>query len=269
MSTEGFELNVAWNDVIGEFSYGVSLNLSDAVSKIDYMSAPKYVWSTKVNRTGSEFQEWYGYKTDGLFLTQEDLDNSVRYDVNQAVGDIKFLDVSGPDGIPDGRINELDKTTLGSSMPHYEYGGSIYLGWRGIDFNISFMGVGKQLAYCSYWMYNGPDNLDNFWQSYKTLEENSKAKLPRQGNFGTQNNQFSQFWLFDGSWFRIKNITLGYTLPTKWVRKVMMKNLRIYASLNDPVCFSKFPNNRDPEVGDNSGNYPIMASMIFGLNVTF
>lgn len=269
MTTKGFELNVAWNDVVGDFSYGISLNLSDAVSKIDYMTTPKYIWGTKVNKTGSEFQEWYGYRTDGLFLTQENLDNSVRYDTNQAVGDVKFLDISGPDGIPDGRINEYDKTTLGSSMPHYEYGGSLYFGWKGIDLNVSFMGVAKQLAYCNYWKYNGPDNLDNFWEEYKTLEQNSKARLPRQGNFSTQNQQFSQFWLFDGSWFRIKNITLGYSLPQRWLRHILMKNVRIYASLNDPFCFSDYPNNWDPEVGDNSGNYPIMSTMIFGMNVTF
>lgn len=269
MSTTGFELSVAWRDIIGDFSYGVSLNLSDAVSKIDYMTTPKYIWSTKVNRTGSEFQEWYGYRTDGLFLTQDDFDTSVKYDVNQTIGDIKFLDISGPDGIPDGKISEYDKTTLGSSMPHYEYGGSISLGWKGIDLNMSFMGVAKQLAYCSYWMYNGPDNLDNFWQNYKTWEENAAAKLPRQGNFSTQNNQFSEFWLFNGSWFRVKNVTLGYTLPTRWVNRAMLKNVRVYASLNDPLCISRYPNNWDPEVGNNTGNYPIMATLIFGLNVTF
>lgn len=269
MSTKGFELSVKWNDVIGDFSYGVSLNLSDAVSKIDYMTTPKYIWGTKVNQTGSEFQEWYGYRTDGLFLAQDDYDTSVKYDVNQNIGDIKFLDISGPDGIPDGRISEYDKTPLGSSMPHYEYGGTLSLGWKGIDFNMSFMGVGKQLAYCSYWMYNGPDNLDNFWQEYKTEDENRAAKLPRQGNFNIQNNQFSEFWLFDGSWFRVKNITLGYTLPTRWVNRVMMKNVRAYASLNDPFCISKYPNNWDPEVGNNTGNYPITATLIFGLNVSF
>ena len=187
-------------------------------------------------------------------------------------GCIKYVDQNG-----DGVINADDKVKLGNSLPEYLYGANFSMGWKGWDFNMSFQGIGHQLVMFDtariqpgrrQWGAVPSILLGNYWSKHNTEEENLKAKYP----YVTWNNTGniyagSDFWLFNGAYFRVKNITLGYTIPANILAKTFVKNLRLYASVTDLPAISNYPKQWDPEVATNS-TY-ISTSYIFGLNVKF
>lgn len=277
MHTKGFDVEVSWNDRIGEFSYGVTANLSDFTSKMGDMGGTK-VLGDKVKIEGSEFNEWYGYISEGIYQTEEEIKNSPTLNSNTKPGDIKYKDISGPDGKPDGKISaEYDKTLLGGSLPHFLYGGNLNAAYKGIDFSIAFQGVGKETQRIAREMVeplrsnygNIPDIIDGkYWSESNTAEQNIQAIYPRLTNTNRGNNYaLSDFWLFNGGYFRLKNITLGYTLPQNWMNAISVKKARIYASASDLFCISNYPSGWDPEMGVKA--YPITTSLVFGVSVNF
>lgn len=112
MNTKGWELEVSYQNKIGELQYSVSANLSDFKSVMGDLGGTEFL-GDQIKKEGSEFNEWYGYKSDGLFQTQEEVDNSPKTSSSIKPGDIKYIDINGPNGIPDGTINSYDKTLLG------------------------------------------------------------------------------------------------------------------------------------------------------------
>ena len=275
MKTTGFDLEVGWKDTVGELSYGVSFNLSDFQSRITKMNGSDQINGSKIHRVGSYFNEWYGYVSDGIYQTQEEVNNSATYNSAVTVGDIRYKDISGPDGVPDGKITSEDRVLLGNSLPRFQYGGTVNLAWKGIDFSLAFQGIGKQTSDLYTQMVqpvrdnygNIPAILDGkYWSPFNTEEQNRNAKYPRLTTTGKTNNYLtSDFWLFDGSYFRLKNVTLGYTLPQKWTNKLHLNTARIYVSASDLFCISDFPKGWDPEMGVSS--YPITSTILVGLNL--
>lgn len=278
MKTKGFELELGWNDRIGDFNYSVAVNLSDFVSEMGDLGGTEFL-GDQIKKEGSEFNEWYGYQSEGLFLTQEDLKNSPKVDNNVKVGDIKYKDISGPDGVPDGKISsEYDRVLLGGSLPRYMFGGNINLGYKGFDFSMAIQGIGKQNVRMSSSMMqplrenwgNMPSIIDgNYWSEKNTEEQNAQMKYPRMtyANKSNNYNVMSDYWLFDGHYFRLKNLTLGYTLPAKLTKKVSINKARFYVSANDLFCSSNYPSGWDPEMG--SSSYPITTTLLFGISVNF
>lgn len=278
MSTHGYDLELSWNDRAGDFSYGISVNLSDFISRIDYLNNSDIISGGKVKRAGELFNAWYGYICDGIYQTQDEVDNSARLNNTVTVGDLKYRDISGPDGVPDGVISsEYDRVPLGNSLPRFQYGGTINLGWKGIDLAIAFQGIGKQNAYLDRAMVEPlRDNYGNipaiiegkYWSVFNTDAENLAAKYPRLTNTTKGNNYaVSDFWMFNGRYFRLKNVTLGYTFPTAWTQKACIRKARIYFSANDLFSIDNYPKGWDPEMGVSA--YPITTSLIVGLNLKF
>lgn len=277
MHTNGYDIELGWNDMIGdELSYGVSVNFSDFVSEMGDLGGTQFL-GDQVKYKGSEFNEWYGYVCDGLMLTDEDL-KGPKLNNNTQLGDLKYRDVSGPDGTPDGKISpEYDRVLLGGSLPRFMYGGRINLGWKGLDFSMAFQGVGRQNARLETAMVqplkdnfgNTPAIIDgNYWSEKNSDVQNAKAFYPRLTYANKDANYaMSDHWLFNGGYFRMKNITLGYTMPQVWTEKVMMKQVRFYVSANDLFCISDYPKGWDPEMGTSS--YPITTSLLFGFSVNF
>ena len=142
---------------------------------------------------------------------------------------------------------------------------------------MAFQGIGRHNARLSQTMVqplrdnwgNTPAIIDgNYWSEKNTDAQNAQAFYPRLtfANAGS-NYAMSDYWLFKGRYFRLKNLTFGYTLPTAWTEKATIKKARIYIAANDLFCISKYPSGWDPEMG--SSSYPITTSVLFGLSVNF
>lgn len=276
MYTNGYDLELAWNDRVGDLTYSVSANFSDFVSKMGDLGGTQFL-GDQVKFKDSEFNEWYGYLSDGLMLTEEDL-NGPKLNNNVQLGDIKYKDVSGPDGVPDGIISpEYDRVLLGGSLPRFQYGGTLNLGYKGFDFSVAFQGIGRRNTRLSTAMVqplkdnwgNTPAIIDgNYWTEKNTEAQNAQAFYPRLTYANNAvNYTMSDYWMFNGRYFRLKNLTVGYTLPVAWTEKVTIKQARIYVAANDLFCISKYPKGWDPEMG--SSAYPITTSLLFGLSVKF
>lgn len=276
MNTKGWDLELSWSDQINDFRYGVSFNLSDYRSRMGYMADRQNIDNNKITEEGSYYQEWYGYKNLGIILNEAAMydENGNKIPVltnNDSAGNIRYQDING-----DGIITASgDRVRLGNSLPEMQYGGSLWAEWKGFDFNLSFQGIGHQLKYWSwpvtpfeYQAYACPLNLiESHWSPTATDEENAKAKYPKLTTNSANIYANSDFYLFNGAYMRIKNITLGYTIPSNITKKFFVNKLRIYFSANDLPAFSKYPNGYDPE-WDRSSDL-ITSSYIFGLNVSF
>lgn len=277
MHTTGYDLDFGWRDQIGSFSYAVSANLSDFVSEMGNLNGTEFL-GDQIKKEGSEFNEWYGYLSDGLFQTQEEVDNSPKINNNVKVGDIKYKDISGPDGVPDGIISsEYDRVQLGGSLPRYMYGINMSASYKGFDVSMVFQGIGKQNVRVTSSMYDGltdnwlgfPSLLEgDYWSSKNTSEENQHVKYPRLTNSGKKvNNAMSDYWLFNGRYLRMKNLTIGYTLPSDLLNKMHVESIRFYVSGSDLFCISNYPSGWDPEVS--ASGYPITTSVLLGVSVNF
>ena len=277
METKGWEIEMGYRDQVGELNYSISANLSDFRSIMGDLGGTEFL-ADQVKMEGSEFNEWYGYRSAGLFQTQEEVDNSAVTSSAVRPGDVRYVDVSGASGSPDGLISpEYDRVLLGGSMPRYMYGSNIQLDYSGVDFSLVLQGVAKQNARITSQMARPlqtqntavPAFIDgNYWSMYNSAEQNQNASYPRLSEVTAGNNYaMSDFWLFSGAYLRLKNITLGYTLQEGWMERLKIRNIRLYASVTDLFSINKYPLGWDPESAANA--YPITASYIFGVSVKF
>lgn len=277
MYTQGWELDLGWADDINELSYSVSFNISDFKSVMGNLGGIQFL-GNQVRMEGSEFDEWYGYVSDGIFQSEEEINNSAVMNASVVPGDVKYKDISGPNGEPDGRISpEYDRVLLGGSMPRFLYGGNIRLDYKNFDMGIMVQGVGKQNSRLSGLMVQPimenwghiPKILDGeYWSVYNSEQENLNATYPRLSRNSEANNfAMSDFWMINGGYFRLKNISIGYSLPTAISQRLGMQNIRIYGNASDLFTIDNYPRGWDPEVA--ASGYPITSSFLMGVSVQF
>ena len=291
VNNKGWEMDLNWRSQAGEFMYGIGFNLSDVKNKIvDLGGNAPDLSGNQIRMVGYPIDAFYGYIADGL-MTPEDfkINNPETHTYNlpnipvilgnrYQPGDIKYKDLSGPEGVPDGRITpEYDRTVLGSSIPRYTYSVRGNLGWRGIDFSFVLQGVGKCSGYLEGSARHALQDMAAYPQKvhlerYNVVTNpNPKASYPRLTyNTGFNQNTFSTFWLEDASYLRVKNVQLGYTFPEKWMKKARIDNFRVYASADNLFTCSKFFYAYDPETPVSKGGYyPLVKTVVIGVNLTF
>ncbi|HNW50526.1 MAG TPA: SusC/RagA family TonB-linked outer membrane protein [Prolixibacteraceae bacterium] len=271
----GLELEAGWKDKIGDFSYSVSANFSTLYNEVTYLdpAISRLTGSTggvdgTNNPVCSAFEVgqpiWYfrGYKYEG---------------VDPETGKAKIKDVSG-----DGQISDADMTYLGKAIPDFTYGVNINLAYKGIDLNIMGSGVGGNDIFSVLYRADTPmRNSLKYYYDNAWTPTNKGASMPDPkavvGDW--------QFWgssasMFNGTYFKIKQVQLGYTVPSSITKKVLISRLRCYVSLDDYFTFTKYPG-ADPETatttknndasgsGYDNGTYPQAKKLTFGLNITF
>ncbi len=291
VNNSGWEGNISWRDKIGKVKYGVSFNLSDVQNKItDLGETSPDLSSYLIRQVGSPIDAFYGYISEGL-MTPDDFgyyDETEQKYYNAKVpvvigpdyqpGDIKYKDISGPQGKPDGKISpEYDRIVLGSAIPRYTYSFKGDLGYKNIDISFSLQGVGKANGYLAGTARHAFQDMAAYPQKihldhYNVVTNpNLNASYPRLTyNVGFNQSTFSSYWLEDASYLRLKNIQVGYTLPKKITQKVKIEKCRIYASGDNLLTFTDFFYAYDPETPISSGGYyPQVKTFVVGLNLTF
>ena len=291
VNNKGWELDLNWREQRGDFYYGIGFNLSDVKNSIvDLAGNSPDLSGYQVRMVGYPIDAFYGYVAEGL-MTPEDFKISdtknhvyslpkipVILGNDYQPGDIKYKDISGPDGKPDGRITpEYDKIVLGSNIPRYTYSFRGDLAWKGLDFSFVIQGVGKCDGYLAGSARHAFQDMAAYPQKVHLQRYNvvtnpdPNAAYPRLTyNTGFNQNTFSTYWMEDASYLRLKNVQLGYTFPEKWMKKARIDKMRLYLSGDNLLTFSKFFYAYDPETPVSKGGYyPQIKTVVMGLNITF
>ena len=271
VTNSGIELELDWKDNIGDFKYGIRSNISTVKNKVKKYKGE----GTRIEGSGmlgassamTYFEEgyplWYirGYKLAG---------------VNAETGEAIYQDIDGKEGITD-----ADRTELGKGIPDFTYGMTLTASWKNFDFNIYGAGAsGNQLIYGMLSTNNSVrNNRPTFLYSDRWTSTNTRASLP-SATYQVNDARFyqSDAFVFDASYFKIKQIQLGYTLPKSLLTSIGVQNLRAYVSLDNFFTFTSYPGS-DPEINASANNssaiamdyggYPMARSVSFGFNVAF
>ena len=278
--TKGWEFAVTWNDKIGSnFNYWIKANISDNKNKvISYGGAKSIQPGQNYVVEGLPINTMWGFQADGFFQTKDQVNNANAFIPKvTGPGDIRYKDINGDKTINYGssRVGASgDLVNFGDSYPHYLYGFSFGFSWKGIDFSAMFQGVGKRnflpsiadiYPYSSASVIPVDYNL-NYW-----TPQNQNALFPRLYLNGNQNIAPSSFWLMDGAYLRLKNLQVGYTIPTTWLQKYHVNSLRVFFTGQDLWEKSNlWIKSLDPETASGSAwRYPIMRNYSFGINLNF
>ena len=266
VENKGFEFELGWRDHIGDFNYSIRGNLSTLSNKVTYIdpSITRLSGSTFHTYTVTYFEQGYpvyyfrGYKFAG---------------VDPETGNPTFEDLDG-----DGKVSDGDLTYIGDAIPDFTYGITLTAAYKGLDLTVFGSGsYGNQIYNC----INRPDyaaanRLKEVFYENRWTVDNPTGTVPRAGAADMDKYATSSAMVYDGSYFKIKQIQLGYTLPKNLIKKIALSNVRVYASLDDFFTFSKYPG-FDPEASANAtsgmgidkGSYPTSKKVVLGLNVEF
>jgi TonB-linked SusC/RagA family outer membrane protein len=275
ISNKGIEVALSWNDKIGDFRYGISPNFSYNKNNVesignDFNFQIVGNGGTHLTTTGYPIGYFYGYRQTGVYQSTADLDRIPAMS-NSLPGDISYADTNG-----DGVITPADRTYLGNSMPEYNYGINVSLGYKNFDLLLEGQGVAGNHIYVQrrtnrFATLNYEANRINAWTGPGTTNIE-----PILDNTRANNYEMSSYYLEPGDYFRLRTIQLGYNFGKQLIGKWKMQQLRLYVSGQNLHTWSK-TTGYSPEVtlnspiagGIDNGVYPIPAVYTFGLNVTF
>jgi TonB-linked SusC/RagA family outer membrane protein len=289
---QGLDLSAGYRQNQGEFTYSItgnmSLYLNNEVLSVGESNTPiygggnitpAYEFTTK-SVVGGVVGGFFGYKMIGIWQQGEEA-QIAQYQAGAVPGDIRFEDVSGPAGVPDGKITADDQTFIGNPNPKFAYGATLSGDYKGFDLSVFFQGVYGNDIYNFYGKGAGagispPWNVTTIVLDAWTPENKSNTRPRVQTS--ARNFVVSSIFLEKGSYARLKNLQLGYTLPLSILKYVKLSNLRLYVNANNLLTFTKYTG-YDPEVGAVSGNntdkgvdkanYPSSREIIFGIQVGF
>jgi len=295
IKTTGFELTLGWRDKIKDFSYGLKAILSDSKTKVvDYPNETQNIDNYLI---GYYTNEIWGYKTIGIAKTKEVMDAHLAALPNggQAAlgsrwdaGDIMYEDTN-----KDGKINGGARTLadhgdleiIGNSTPRYALGLDLDLAWKGFDLRMFWQGVMKRDYYPTGMTFWGCTGSGEWWSTFMKphldyfrgsadhpLGQNLDSYYPRP-IWGDKNQKTQTKYLLDASYMRLKNVQLGYTLPSSFTKRVKIDKVRFYVSGENLLTFTRLNKTLDPEsigIGRQGGTvYPLSKVLSFGLSVNF
>jgi TonB-linked SusC/RagA family outer membrane protein len=277
----GFEFTLGWRDQVGKVKYNISINGTTIHNEVLKIGGSSGVDSVLIggylanglpvtrSKVGLPIGAFYGYKTDGIFQSQAEL-NAYPHDAQAGIGDLRFVDVNG-----DGKIDGNDRTYIGSPIPDFIFGCNLGLEFKGLDFSFNIQGqTGNKIFNAKNVVrpdkYNFEAGVLNRWTGPGTSTTEPRA------SFGGYNYNLSDHFIQDGSFIRLRNIILGYTLPVAWSKKITMQTIRVYVKADNLYTLTKYTG-YTPEIGGgdpisngiDTGIYPITAVFSFGVNLNF
>ena len=279
----GIELSAVYRQFIGDdFSFEIAPNFYTVKNEILDIGNQDFISGTgSRNIVGRSLGEHYGWVYDGIFQTNDEIANSPTQQPGTRPGDIKFRDISGPDGTPDGVINDADRTFLGQGLPTYYYGINITARYKNFDFTIFGQGSGGNLINSNLYRGLMPTSGYTNWHEdilNRWTPDNTNTTVPRVV-FGDPNqngrNSNRPGWLQDGDYFRINTISLGYSLPNDFISKISMSSARFYVTLQNVAVLSKYKGyNPDFQAGVlnpgfDFGTYPRPMTTMLGVQLKF
>lgn len=277
MKTYGWESTLIWKERINEFAYNISFNIADSQAEITKFNNP--TGNLGNYYVGRKIGEIWGYEARGLFQSEEEIANHVSqskiYGGKWNPGDVKYVNLNDDNEISPGK-NTLDdpgdRKIIGNSTPRYQYGLMTGGSWKGLDLDLFFQGFGKRDLWTgdnrffgigSEWDVPMKATLD-FW-----TQDTPNARLPKPYiNGGHGNRQTSTLFLQNGAYLRLKQITVGYTIPEIHSRRAAINRARIYFTGQNIFTLTKLNELYDPE-NTNLMGYPVPKSYSIGLNLTF
>ena len=298
LTTFGWELSIGWRDKVGEFGYGVKLNISDTQTRIDKYPNPTNSLSKYM--AGELTGDIYGYTTIGIAKTQEEMDAHIAslpkggqtaIGSKWEAGDIMYADING-DGKIDNGSNTLDDMgdlkKIGNNTPRFRTGITLDAQWKGFDFSMFWQGVLKRdfdpgensmvfwgtTGSGQWWSTSFKDHMDYFRaeDTASPLGANVNAYYPRP-LFNNKNHKTQTAYLQNAAYMRLKNLQLGYTLPKSLINKIGLQNVRVYVSGENLLTITGLSDTMDPEtagIGKQGGTvYPLSRVYSFGLSVNF
>ncbi|MBR5013079.1 MAG: TonB-dependent receptor [Bacteroidales bacterium] len=283
MVNSGLEFALAWHDYGHDLKYDISANLTLPKNKVTSlgMGESKRIDGDCITMVGSEVGQFYGYVYEGIFQSQDQIDNRINEEglhVNQngaQPGDVAYKDINN-----DGEITADDRTILGSGMSKVQFGLSFRLEYKGFDLNVSTFGAAgyKVMDFIdrtlrgSYGATNKSVDLVNAW-----TPENPSTTVPRvywASTGSITNDMFSSRFLQNGAYWKISNVELGYNLPDKWFKDVI-SGVRVYVSGQNLATISKYRGYNIDFAGGtftpgyNYCSYPTPMTLMFGVNLSF
>ena len=280
VSNKGAELTVTsvnFESTTGGFRWETSLTATYNSNRIVSLNSDTPLYQNEnagayitMQKNGLPINVFYGYVADGLFQTQGEVDAHAFQETGTAPGDIRFKDLNN-----DGVINEDDRTVIGDPNPDWIFSMSNTFSYKGFDLSIYLQGVaGNDIFNAASISNEGMSSAHNQTASvkYRWVGYGTSTVMPR-AVYGDPNHnaRLSDRFVEDGSYLRLKNITLSYTFPSRWMEKISVENARIFLSCENVATLTKY-SGFDPEVGINGidGNrYPISRTLSLGLNFNF
>ena len=330
INNKGLEIALTTHNIKGNFNWDSDIQVSFNKNKLVALKGTASAsiegygqWSDVVTLTevGDPLFSFYGYVTDGVYQNLEDLQNSPKplaypsdgksfgYSTTTYVGDMKFKDLSGPNGVPDGVIDSYDRTNIGSPWPDFTYGFNNTFSYKNFELSIFIDGSygNKVMNYTAIGLSNmksiwtnqlnvvkdraileaidgtiqyPTSDYNNWWEDVSNVRvANPDTDIPRAiSNDPNDNDRISDRYIEDGSFIRIKSINLGYTLPQSVIQKIHLSKAKVYASISNLKTFTKYTG-FDPEIGASTqsanvfgldnGRYPSPQVYTIGINVSF
>ncbi|MVT10487.1 SusC/RagA family TonB-linked outer membrane protein [Chitinophaga sp. ysch24] len=276
---KGVEINLNWKDELSkDFYYFVGGNITFNKNNVEKVNGNLQLRGGSLGNgqittntvVGQPIGSFWVYQTDGIYQTQEEIDNSAHL-TGAKPGDFRLRDISGSKGEPDGAIDDKDKIFAGSYQPKVYYGINAGFTYKRLDFSIDCYGnAGNKVYNGKKGVRFGNDNIEANVAANRWTTTNTNTNIPRASNSIPVP---STYFVESGSFFRINNITLGYTVPTS--RWGGVSNLRVFATAQNPVIFKKY-SGYTPELpgpataaGIELNIYPITSTYMAGFNLSF
>ena len=266
VENKGWDFDLSHKSSLGDFSYSISANVSLNDNKVTSLANVK-LDIAKGLFVGYPIGSRYGFVADGLFVDDADIQSYATQPFASQPGDIRYKDISGPDGIPDGKVdNTYDRTIIGSPLPTSTFGLSMTAKYKGFDLAVLFQGEGGRREMIKAWHFFAFDNDGNIqkWQYEQHWTKENPDRNAGYPVFLRKSNDFystnpSTFWFKNATFLRLKNVQIGYRLPTRITDKLSLDNVRIFVNGENLFTISHFYEGWDPEmsINDSYGWYPL------------